>query len=122
MLAIGRGEKFEEKEMSKTQKQEALMSRKPGTPEPSLQMCDVRTTETLLAAQPSLLPAEHRGQVEILFTKPQHVYCGRSSEAAGGQVTSLISQWERRAGTRDRGGRADSQWGKRDEPEGKLGD
>ena len=123
MLAIGRGEKFEEKEIRETQKQEALMSRKPGTPEPSLQMCDVRTTETLLAAQPSLLPAEYRGQVrEILFTKPQHVYCGRSSEAAGGPVTSPISQWARRAGNRDRGGRADSQWGKRDEPEGKLGD
>ena len=108
--------------MRENQKQEALKSRKPGTPEPSLQMCDVRTTETLLAAQPSLLPAEHRGQVEILFTKPQHVYCGSSSEAAGGPVTSPTSQWERRAGIRHRGGRADSQWRERCNLEGKLGD
>ena len=116
---------MEENELSNTQKQEALMSRKPGTPEPSLQMCDVRRTETLLAAQPSLLPAELRGQVKVkekLFTKPQHVYCGSSSEAAGGPVTSPTSQWERRAGNRHRGGRADSQWRERCNLEGKLGD
>ena len=123
MIAIGRGEKLEENEFSKTQKHEALTSGNPGNLKPHLHLCDIRETETLLAAQPSLLPAELRGQVEEkLFTKPQHVYCGSSSEAAGGPVTSPTSQWERRAGNRDRGGRADSQWRERNKLEGKLGD
>ena len=95
-------------------------------------MCKKFPTETLnvvkrrqlFSAKPTTPSrAMDYGQLsKIIITKPQHVYCGRSSEAAGGPVTSPISQWERRAGNRDRGGRADSQWGKRDEPEGKLGD